>query len=105
MKPLLTWNELTPKQKDAATMHEYNLLLEFLTEGEEFGDETIDAGVKAAAEECERLRTPWFIGATIHEKVGDLLMQHINTMVQRLYYCNPDHGLLVSGVVLPRSED
>lgn len=105
MKPLLTWDEMTPRQKDAATMHEYGLLLSLLAEGQEFGDETIDAGVKAAAEECERLRTPWFFQAVINEKVGDLLMQHVNTLVQRMYYRNPDCGLPVSSAVLPSSED
>lgn len=105
MKPLLTWAELSPKQKEAATAHEYNVLMGWLCEGQEFGDPTVMAGVKTAVADCERMRTPWFLGAAIHELVGDLLMQHVSQVVTLLLYTNPDFPRTVSSVALPSSKE
>ena len=101
-KPLLTWAELNPEQQEAARVHEYNVVLNSLTEyGHDYGVDAIDEGLARARNECERLRTPWFYGQYIDEYVGDLLMQDVSSTIQQWLFRNPALPRAISDARLP----
>ena len=101
-QPLLAWYELNPEQQEAARVHEYNVVLNSLVEyGHDYGIEAIDEGLARARAECERLRTPWFYGQYIDEYVGDLLMQDVDSTIQKWFFRNPRWHYVISDARLP----
>ena len=101
MKYLLDWDDLSPKQREAAVNHTYERLIESISSEGLVFDGEIGKGIEAARLEVDRLQTPWFFGQAVHEKVGDLLMQLASSEAQEDLYVNPRLGRQISECVLP----
>ena len=99
MKPLLTWAELSPKQKAAAVKHHLNHLLTHTVQGSiTLGDS--QPLFDAALERAEVMRTPWFAGEYVMEACGDLLTQVATSEAQQMLYVNPQFSTAISDCVL-----
>jgi hypothetical protein len=100
---LLTYDQLSPKQRDYARQWHYQGLLREVAEGHvTFGDPAIKDGVAKAEAQCERLRTPWFLSTYIEDSIGGLLMQIAMTEAQGAHYLNPQLDLYVANCVIPQ---
>lgn len=99
MKPLLTWGDLSPKQKAAAVKHRTDYLLTCTVEGAiTWGDS--QPLFDAAFERAEVMHTPWFAAEYVMEACGDLLTQVATSEAQQMLYINPKFESTISDCVL-----
>lgn len=100
---LLSFPQLSDKQRQFAVKWHYETMLKAATEGTiTFTDPAIVAGVDRANETCERLQTPWFFAGYVHDEVGDLIMQVARSEAESAHYLNPLLECDVANCVVPQ---
>lgn len=96
---LLTWAELSPKQKAAAVKHRTDYLMGLTLDGRVNWGKSQPL-FDAAVERAHFMHTPWFAAAYIMDACGDLLTQVATSEAQQLLYINPKFDTTISDCVL-----
>lgn len=92
------WDQLSESQRARAVEHQVEQIILVVVETNCACFPSLEKACKAAAEEAERLQTPWFFGSILYERAKDDIDLLAREDAEAALYAEPDE-YIVSGII------